>query len=112
MDSFNSARRDLLKFGGMGLAAAAATMPASAYAATKSVHAAAAVFDVRTYGATGDGKTLDTAAINRTIELAAAAGGGTVIFPAGTYLSFSIHLKSYVSLYLSQGATILAADSP
>jgi polygalacturonase len=35
-----------------------------------------------------------------------------VMFPAGTYLCFSIHLKSQVHLYLSQGSTILAADSP
>jgi len=111
MDSFNSVRRDLLKFGGIGLAAAATTLPA--YAATKpSRHADSGVFDVRTFGATGDGKTVDTAAINRTIEAAAGAGGGTVLFPAGTYLCFSIHLKSYVDLFLSQGATILAADSP
>jgi polygalacturonase len=111
MDSFNSVRRDLLKFGGIGLAAAATTLPA--YAATKSSrHADSGVFDVRTFGATGDGKTVDTAAINRTIEAAAGAGGGTVLFPAGTYLCFSIHLKSYVDLFLSQGATILAADSP
>ncbi|HEV2711115.1 MAG TPA: glycoside hydrolase family 28 protein [Edaphobacter sp.] len=111
MDSFNSARRDLLKFGGMGLAAAAATLPA--YAATKPArHANSGVFDVRNYGATGDGKTVDTPAINRAIEAAAAADGGTVLFPAGTYLCFSIHLKSYVDLFLSQGATILAADSP
>jgi polygalacturonase len=112
MDSFNSARRDLLKFGGMGLAAAAATMPVSAYAATKSEHPNMGLFDVRTYGATGDGKTVDTPAINRAIEAAAAAGGGTVLFPAGTYLCFSIHLKSYVDLFLSQGCTILAAASP
>ncbi|MEO6803341.1 MAG: glycoside hydrolase family 28 protein [Granulicella sp.] len=113
MDSFNSARRDLLKFGGMGLAAAAATMPASAYAATKtSAHATSGVFDVRTYGATGDGKTVDTPAINRAIEAASAAGGGTVLFPPGMYLCFSIHLKSHVGLHLSQGSTILAADSP
>ncbi|GGG64713.1 rhamnogalacturonidase [Edaphobacter dinghuensis] len=111
MDTFSSARRDLLKFGGMGLAAAAATLPS--YAATKpTLHSSSGVFDVRTYGATGDGKTVDTPAINRAIEAAAAAGGGTVIFPAGTYLCFSIHLKSYVDLFLSQGATILAADSP
>ncbi len=111
MDSFNSARRDLLKFGGIGLAAAAATLPA--YAATKpSRGVSSGVFDVRAHGATGDGKTVDTPAINRTIEAAAAAGGGTVLFPAGTYLCFSIHLKSYVDLFLSQGATILAADSP
>jgi Endopolygalacturonase len=113
MDSFNSARRDLLKFGGIGLAAAAATLPASAYASSKpGLHSSTGVFDVRTYGATGDGKTVDTPAINRAIEAAAAAGGGTVIFPAGTYLCFSIRLKCYVDLFLSQGCTILAAASP
>ena len=69
-------------------------------------------FDVRAYGATGDGKALDTEAINKAIDAAAAAGGGTVWFPAGTYASYSIHLKSNVALYLDQGATILAADPP
>jgi polygalacturonase len=68
------------------------------------------VYDVRAFGATGDGKTLDTDAINKTIEAAAAAGGGTVHFPAGTYLSFTIRLKSNIALYLDQGCTILAAS--
>src|SRR5579863_1731394 len=67
--------------------------------------------DVKTFGAKGDGKTLDTAAINKTIDAAAAAGGGAVYFPAGAYVSYSIHLKSNVSLYLSEGASIVAADS-
>jgi polygalacturonase len=70
----------------------------------------ASVFDIKTYGAVGDGKTLDTPAINKAIEAAATAGGGTVCFPAGTYLCFSIRLKSNVALYLDHGATILAAD--
>ncbi len=70
----------------------------------------ASVFDVKKYGAVGDGKTLDTMAINKTIAAAAAAGGGTVYLPAGTYLSFSIHLKSNVAVYLDHGSTILAAD--
>lgn len=70
----------------------------------------ASVVDVKTYGAVGDGKTLDTPAINKAIEVVAEAGGGTVYFPAGTYLCFSIHLKSNVALYLDHGATILAAD--
>src|SRR5256885_1409724 len=69
------------------------------------------VYDVRTFGAKGDGKTVDSPAINKAIEAAAAAGGGTVHFPAGVYLSFSIRLKSNIALYLDQGATIIAADS-
>jgi hypothetical protein len=66
--------------------------------------------DVRDYGALGDGATLETDAINAAIEAAAAAGGGTVHFPAGTYPSFSIHLRSHVALHLGRGATLLAAD--
>src|SRR5580698_9358079 len=114
MDSFNSARRELLRFGGIGFAAAAATTMPAAFAAPKSSPAAAmlGIFDIRTYGAVGDGKAVDSPAINKAIEAAAAAGGGTVLFPPGTWLSFSIRLKSHVALYLSQGATILAADSP
>ncbi len=114
MNSFNSARRELLRLGGMGLAAVAATSAPAAFAAvhTSAPASALGVFDIRTYGAVGDGKTVDTPAINKAIEAAAAAGGGTVFFPSGTWLSFSIRLKSHVALYLAQGATILAADSP
>src|ERR1700686_1509664 len=69
------------------------------------------IFDVKEFGAKGDGKMLDTPAINRAIEAAAAAGGGTVRFSAGTYRAFSIHLKSNVALYLDHGSIILAADA-
>jgi polygalacturonase len=71
---------------------------------------AAGIYNVRAFGAKGDGRTLDTPAINRTIEVAASKGGGTVRFPAGSYLSVSIHLKSNITLYIDQGATIIAAD--
>lgn len=67
-------------------------------------------FNIRDYGAKGDGKTLDTDAINKAIETTAAKGGGTVYFPAGTYLSFSIRLKSNITIHLDNGATLLAAD--
>jgi polygalacturonase len=70
----------------------------------------AGVYDVRAFGAVGDGKTIDSPAINKAIETAAAAGGGTVRFPAGTYLSYSIRLKSNITLYLDQGSRILAAN--
>ncbi|HKE24720.1 MAG TPA: glycoside hydrolase family 28 protein [Bryobacteraceae bacterium] len=69
-------------------------------------------FDVTEFGAVGDGTTLATPAINKAIDTAAAAGGGTVYFPAGTFLSGSIHLKSNVALYLDQGSTILASSNP
>ncbi|HUI07103.1 MAG TPA: glycoside hydrolase family 28 protein [Verrucomicrobiae bacterium] len=74
--------------------------------------AGSSVVNVKAFGAMGDGKTLDTDAINKAIDTAAAAGGGTVYFPAGTYASFSVHLKSNIALYLDQGATLLAADPP
>ena len=68
------------------------------------------VYNVKTFGAIGDGKNLDSKAINKAIDSAAAAGGGTVYLPAGNYLSGSIHLKSNISLYIDQGATIIASD--
>jgi polygalacturonase len=71
---------------------------------------AAGVYNVRAFGAKGDGKALDSPAINRAIDAAAAAGGGAVRFPAGTYRSFSIRLKSNVSLHLDAGSVLLAAD--
>jgi polygalacturonase len=114
MKTFDSARRDLLRLSSMGLAASAVSA-IPAVGASKNAAApplSPVQFDVRTFGATGDGKTVDSPAINKAIEAAAAAGGGTVIFPAGNYMSFSIRLKSHVDLYISQGAAIIAADSP
>jgi polygalacturonase len=69
----------------------------------------AASFDVRSFGAAGEGKSIDSPAIQKAIDAAAAAGGGTVTFPAGTYLSFSLRLKSHVGLHLGHGAVLLAA---
>jgi polygalacturonase len=112
MKNFSSMRRDFLRFGGVGIAAAA--IPVVPFVASSQETAAASqgLYDVRKYGATGDGKTLDTDAVNHAIEAASAAGGGVVVFPPGTYLCFSIHLKSQVHLHLQQGSTIMAADSP
>ena len=101
-------RRDLLKLSPLALAALTPTLASAQPGPPRSP----LLFDVRTYGATGSGKSLDSPAINAAIAAAAAAGGGTVVFPAGTFLTFSIRLQSHVDLYLSQGCTLLAADSP
>ncbi|MDP4269012.1 MAG: glycoside hydrolase family 28 protein [Bacteroidota bacterium] len=66
-------------------------------------------YNVKDYGAKGDGKTIDSPAINKAIEAAAQAGGGTIILPAGTYASYSVRLKSNITLQIEAGATLLAA---
>src|ERR1700742_3917576 len=103
-------RRDLLKASPLVLASTVGHVALAQSPAAP--NAAEAIYDVRKFGATGDGKTVDTPAINKAIEAVAAQGGGTLVFPAGTYMCFTIRLKSNVSLFLSQGCTILAAESP
>jgi polygalacturonase len=75
---------------------------------TTTLHAA--TFSVATYGAKPDATTLNTAAIQRTID-AAAAHGGTVTFPAGTYLTGSLFIKSGVTLQLDKGVTLLGSQN-
>lgn len=69
--------------------------------------AGAATYNVKKYGAKGTGKRLDTEAIQKAIDACAKAGGGTVVIPAGTYLSATIELKDGVNLHLDKDATIL-----
>ena len=116
MNSFHPMRRDFLRVGGLGMAGAA--LPAIGAGVRPGgsdlpgMHGAQGLFDVRQFGAAGDGKTLDTQAVNRAIEAAAAAGGGVVTFTAGSYLCFSIRLKSQVHLRLEPGSVLVAAESP
>jgi hypothetical protein len=57
------------------------------------------VFNVKAYGAIGDGVTDDRADIQSALDAAAAAGGGVVFLPAGTYLiKRSLFLASKVTL--------------
>lgn len=65
------------------------------------------IFNVQNFGAKGDGITDDTAAIQNAIDAAAAAGGGQVYMPTGTYIVSGgeepsdgcLMLKSNVYLY-------------
>jgi polygalacturonase len=112
-----NARRNFLKSAGVGIVSSAATSSAAlglplAAIAPQSHTTNGHNYNVQMFGAKGDGKSLDSPAINKAIEAAAAAGGASVSFPAGTYLCFSLHLRSNVTIQLSPGATILAADPP
>lgn len=110
----NIFRREFFKIAGGGLAGTVAgnAVPASAQAQQTHGSLTSTLYDVRTFGAKGNGIANDKTAINRAIQAASESGGGTVVFPAGTYASFSIRLRSNVALYLEQGATILAASVP
>lgn len=61
-------------------------------------------------GAKADGKTLNTRLINATIDRLSQAGGGTLFFPAGSYLTGAIHMKSNITIDLEAGATLLFSD--
>src|SRR5277367_2476024 len=65
--------------------------------------------NIRDCGALGDGATNCTAAIQRAIDRCAAAGGGTVLIPAGQFVSGSLWMRSHVSLFLDSGAALLGS---
>lgn len=68
--------------------------------------------DMKALGAKTDGKSLNTKLINTTINRLNAGGGGTLFFPAGTYLTGAVHMKSNITLELEAGATLLFSDNP
>ena len=63
-------------------------------------------FNILDYGTVKDGKTITTKTIQKAIDDCADKGGGTVYFPAGKYISGTLFLKSFVSLYLETGAVL------
>ena len=54
----------------------------------------------------------DTAAVQRAVDAAGAAGGGTVEFAPGTYLTGSIWLRDNVDFHLGPGATLKGSPDP
>ena len=64
-------------------------------------------FNVKDYGADPTGIELATPAIQKAIDECTAAGGGTVIIPAGLYITGPITMKSNVRLYTEPNSFIL-----
>jgi polygalacturonase len=67
-------------------------------------------FSVADYGAVGDGKTMNTDALQKAISAVDKAGGGTLMVPAGQYLTQPLTLVSNLNLQLAKGAAILISD--
>ncbi|MDE3254271.1 MAG: glycoside hydrolase family 28 protein, partial [Bacteroidota bacterium] len=63
-------------------------------------------FPITDYGAVKDGITLNTKSIQSAIDDCAKKGGGTVLFPAGYWLTGPIVLASNVELHAEKGALI------
>jgi polygalacturonase len=59
------------------------------------------------HGAVPDGRTLNTAAFASAIGECAEAGGGTVLVPAGEWLTGAIRLESNIRLHLDGGAVVM-----
>ena len=68
-------------------------------------------YNVMKYGAKNDSTKLSTAGIAKAIAVAAKAGGGTVYFPAGRYLTGPIHLKSNITIEIGAGAILYFSNN-
>lgn len=72
---------------------------------------AQAYYNVIKYGAKNDSSKLATLAIDQAITAASKAGGGTVYFPAGKYLTGPLHLKSNITILIDAGAELHFSDN-
>ena len=67
------------------------------------------IFSVIEYGAKPDGETLSSNAVQKAIDVCANSGGGTVLFPKGTYVLSTVFLKSGTHIKFEDGTVILGS---
>lgn len=105
------ARRSFLKKAGLGIMLSPAISAMGGLNSGWRPYAGkqALKLNVRDFGALADGTTKDTTAIQRAIDRCGVLGGGTVIFPAGNYLTGAICLRSNVTLILEKEAAIVGS---
>jgi hypothetical protein len=59
------------------------------------------IYNICDYGAKGDGKTLNTRSIQAAIDACFKDQGGTVLIPAGSFISGTLELKSNVTIHIA-----------
>jgi DNA sulfur modification protein DndE len=74
--------------------------------AVRQVRFKADTFNIQKYGAVADGQLLNTQAFQKAIAACAQGGGGTVLVPAGLWLTGPIALQNNVNLHLATGALV------
>lgn len=67
------------------------------------------VYNVCDFGAVGDGKTLNTKVIQSAIDACHSDSGGTVLIPAGEFLSGTLELKSNVTFKVATNGRLLGS---
>ncbi|MFR9650595.1 MAG: glycosyl hydrolase family 28 protein [Rikenellaceae bacterium] len=74
--------------------------------------AEARIYDIAELGAKNDGVTNNTQIIQQAIDNCSAAGGGTVLLTGGgSYMCGTIYLKSFVTIQVDNGTTLLASPN-
>lgn len=69
----------------------------------------AATLSVKDFEVRGDGAEPETAEIQGAVDACAAAGGCTLLFPPGRYVTGTIFLRDAVHLHLAPGAVVAAS---
>ena len=67
------------------------------------------VYNITDFGAAADGVTVCTKQIQRAIDLC--EKNGTVVIPAGTFISGALYLKSNMTLHLEEGARLQGSSN-
>lgn len=67
------------------------------------------MIDVTQHEVSPDGATLNTATLQKLLDQLGEAGGGTLVFPPGRYLTGGLVLRDHVHLHLEAGATLLGS---
>ena len=90
--------------------ALASLLPLAASAEPAAALRPSAIFNVKSFGATGDGSRLETTALQRAIDACHENAGGTVLVPAGSYITGTLKLRSHVTLRIESGAVLLGSQ--
>ncbi|MBT3384801.1 MAG: glycoside hydrolase [Prolixibacteraceae bacterium] len=74
------------------------------------IHGKNRIYNILNFGAINDGQTINTLAIQNAID-SCSIKGGTVIFPAGDFLTGTLYLKSNVTIHLSENAKLIGSTN-